>query len=853
MIVRRTPVVKRPAAFVFYEKNQRIILFIIDLNLKRGDNDMSVSLNNNPKDWGEVSETYDNIKKQIATKDLASDSEAQTRFDIIDRIIREVLYWQHGQISVEENSDGRNKGYVDYILRAGDYVIVIEAKKVGSTFPNPTKKKKLKLSGSILSSGEISKAIEQVDEYAIIKAAKVAIVTNGTCWCYYVPEDKDEDAYATIRFPFTDPHDAEQLFDLFASFNVLKGSLDGITNNRIHSIENRLLSEVNDSDSRVDRNNIADHIAPALDGALYAEALLNNPENLKRCYVATEARVKFDTMLGVHFADIKPITVEKAKRIKRDQKPSILNEYVSNAGPGFAPPVTLIIGTVGSGKSTYLKHFELVSGSETLERKNVHWIYIDFEKLGKKGNPRQFIYNKLRDYLLADHPNNPTDYKNCIEPTYQPEIMALAKGPYALIAGDKTEFKKFVTGYIDKDLQAIEPFVDKTLGYLSKKNVCIVVLDNIDLYEDEELETQVFSEGLALSKRIFCHVIVSIRDKTYVRHRNDSAFDAYELRKLWLDPPPFNSVLSKRLTYSKHLLKGKPAKVLLENGSHLMVPDLSVFFEIVHKSILNETAGRFIESMSDTNIRKGLALVTNFLTSGHIQADKAIRDYLIGNQSFSFPFHEIFKGTMLGQWKYYREDRSECTNIFDSRIGAKNSRLLRLYILQLLRINARNEQSIEVPVLECIRLFTRIGCSESQIVHTLNSLYKLGLLRNTTAEEIDSNSSIVLTKCGGYYISSLCKKFVYVETCLFDTAIEDGKAWHEITSLTSYIEYETNIAKRMISRKQRIEVFLNYLTQLEQTVISLLGEEKDLNIMSSISDVTLKDVEYAIKRSEVYS
>jgi hypothetical protein len=37
------------------------------------------SLNNNLKDWGETSEIYDVIRKQIVTKDLTSDSEAQTR------------------------------------------------------------------------------------------------------------------------------------------------------------------------------------------------------------------------------------------------------------------------------------------------------------------------------------------------------------------------------------------------------------------------------------------------------------------------------------------------------------------------------------------------------------------------------------------------------------------------------------------------------------------------------------------------------------------------------------------------------------------------------------------------------
>jgi hypothetical protein len=44
-------------------------------------------------------------------------------------MIRDVLYWKHSQINVEENSGGKNKGYVNYVILVGDYEIVIVAKK----------------------------------------------------------------------------------------------------------------------------------------------------------------------------------------------------------------------------------------------------------------------------------------------------------------------------------------------------------------------------------------------------------------------------------------------------------------------------------------------------------------------------------------------------------------------------------------------------------------------------------------------------------------------------------------------------------------------------------------------------
>src|SRR4029450_3358516 len=81
-------------------------------------------------------------------------------------------------------------------------------------------------------------------------------------------------------------------------------------------------------------------------------------------------------------------------------------------------------------------------------------------------------------------------------------------------------------------------------------------------------------------------------------------------------------------------------------GMTLQVDDLSNFFDIVQSSILKAEAGDLIEKIADSNIRKGLKLVNNFLTSGHVQADRALTSFLKGERKYRFPFHEIFKGAV---------------------------------------------------------------------------------------------------------------------------------------------------------------------------------------------------------------
>jgi hypothetical protein len=772
------------------------------------------------KDFGEVSNTIDSIIHTIKGRILTAASEAQTRFDVIDRIIREVLQWQHGQITVEEHPEGEFADRIDYKLTSGDYKIIIEAKKIGATFPLNSKQKKLKLTGSILGSGEVNDALLQAEDYAIKEKANVVVVTNGRCWCFYSMDNiANRDAvYANVLSPLDDIRDTETLFNYLCCANVEKNSLLEIGNDASIIKSNILLNEVAGADSRIDRNSLADHIAPAIDNAINGEALLNDPEKLNFCFVSTDTRTKFDKTLKIHISDSKPQLILPAKRIKKSKSPSDLENLVNNSHQSSSSPVTLVIGAVGSGKSTYLKHFELIEGTSILSDKKCHWIYIDFEKMGIGGNPRQFIYNSLKEYLLENHSHNPIDYDTIIKPVYNIEVEKLLRGPYGNLKGDNIKTEEKLNELIDLDFKAVEPYVEKLLTYISNKQLCIIVLDNIDLYEDESLEVSVFSEGIALSKKIKSNIIVSIRDTTYVKHRNEATFNAYELKKLWLDPPPFKEVLSKRLLLARQILKGKQANVILHNNTTLVIPDLSIFFDIVQSSLLNEINGKFIESLSDGNIRRGLILINNFLSSGHVRADLAIKNYLSQNDFFSFPLHEVFKGAVLGHWKFYREDRAEVINLFDAKLNSKTLQLIRVYLIHFLLIRAKEYDKVNTPVKLIIDTFSKIGISENLLIQTLQLLLRNNLVKSSSSENISQTSSISISQSGSYYLGTMANRFEYLESIMFDTSINDDEVWDKLCFYTGVIENYPNVNERIQNRVKRMNVFLGYLEQVENKI-----------------------------------
>jgi hypothetical protein len=165
---------------------------------------------------------------------------------------------------------------------------------------------------------------------------------------------------------------------------------------------------------------------------------------------------------------------------------------------------------------------------------------------------------------------------------------------------------------------------------------------------------------------------------------------------------------------------------------------------------------------------------------------------------------------------------------------------------------AQSEQSVEVPVKDLAELFAPLGASEEQIVTVLRMLEKSALLRNVSADEIVADSTLVLTRSGAYYSRFLSRKFVYVEECMFDTAIEDPNTWRSLHDLTSVIDGVRYPSARMAVRKDRIKIFLDYLNGLESEGLALVPAAKHVASLDAVRYSVLLEATDAVYRSKRY-
>src|SRR5690606_29011172 len=102
---------------------------------------------------------------------------------------------------------------------------------------------------------------------------------------------------------------------------------------------------------------------------------------------------------------------------------------------------------------------------------------------------------------------------------------------------------------------------------------------------------------------------------------------------------------------------------------------------------------------------------------------------------------------------------------------------------------------------------------------------------------------------GGYYVKMLAHRFAYVDECLYDTCIEDTATWDSLSSLTIDIESSYASVPRMRSRRERINVYLDYLHSLEQEALGEIVGAEHLFIMDSICEDVRIDADDALART----
>jgi len=425
------------------------------------------------------------------------------------------------------------------------------------------------------------------------------------------------------------------------------------------------------------------------------------------------------------------------------------------------------------------------------------------------------VYSRLLELIEADRRFNLGDWEKTISLAYSGEIENLGRGPLFLLKQtDKIGFDKEISKMVMSERESVSPYVDRILTHVSKIRPLFIVIDNVDQIEDDKRQSEIFAEAQALSQKHKVSIILSLRDTTFRKYRSAPTFNAFEVDAIYIDPPSVVPVLARRFTFARKMLTGQKAELLLESGARFKADDIGAFFEIAAQSMLSVEGAELIDTLSGGDIRRGLSLAREFLASGHITADIALQKYLT-DQSWRFPMHEVFKGSVLGGRKFYREEDSLLPNMFSSKLGVPGLQLLRLIIVASLVQRSQTSTFEGAIVEEMQATLHQVGIAQREVDAVLKTLLDSAILRTLDGGPVVQQSRLVPTRLAGYLVHDLMARFNYSEMCVLDAHVYADDLWEKIQHLTRKIQVEGNAISRLRFRIDRVKRFFDHLESVE--------------------------------------
>lgn len=719
-------------------------------------------------------------------------NEADTRSKIIDFILRDCLDWDEQYISRENKNVA---GYTDYELNInGHPILIIEAKKTDEyfTIPEANTNRTYKISGIVSTIPNLVKAINQVQAYCVELGCKYASVFNGHQLVVFsaITIGKPwRDGYCTVFYSLDDiKNNFSQFWNLLSYSSIHNGSLvDHLDKGIRKKSFKKILNEIHNPDQSWARNELYTFIQPYCD-FVFSELLdERKTEILKECYVydrsskplTDEIQSFFKDKLP-HFATTFNITdfVEQEKNAGKFQKEFAKNTYGNSSGS-----MMVLLGGIGSGKSTFLHRFFKVVISE---KENYLWFYVDFRDSSINCQEIEgYIFRKIYEIWCAKYKKKYSEVLDKIS-----------------FSADETNIKEYL----------------KKIFNLSDvlKFSTTVVIDNIDQHRTD-FQEQIFLASSHIKDTLKTLTILALREETFINSTRTGALDAYYIQKFHISSPNFLNMIIKRIDFTIRILKS--------STEALPKDDL-----LKYLGILKESLGRnnkqstqivmFIDSVSVGNMREALKMFNNFVVSGNTN----IKDIFLKHEqsgNYQLSYHQFIKSIMLGEHKYYSQDRSQIMNLFDYDSSITDSPFNLLRILEYLLTVANKRSEIGrgyVKIDDVISVFDEISISRPIVIDSLLRLSSFNLVEydNQSRTDIASASYAKLTAAGNYYLNNLVFEFVYLESIIADSPISDQKLFDGIKKEIN----STELAKRI----DRTGKFIEYLVDCETNEYQRLPE-----------------------------
>ncbi len=569
---------------------------------------------------------------------------------------------------------------------------------------------------------------------------------------------------------------------------------------------------------------------------------LFNPDSLDdRASIAHNAYVT-STRKQSHIAPIDkiiraalPFTAVDARPIHDTGAPKEIVDQLANLGR-IKNEICLLIGSVGSGKSTFTDYLRLEALPKSVTDHTL-WININ---LNRAPLTRELIYdwiiNQCISLLKASFPESDFDALDLLKKIYSVEIGRVERGKASLYPKDSEKYIDAIFAELDALQRDKVATLNGLINYLctGSEKLLTIVLDNCDKRgRDDQL--LMFEVASWLKDSFPCMVFLPLRDTTYDQYQDQPPLDTVIKDLVFrIDPPLLERVIYKRLHYALREIKSQnsrftyylPNKMKVECSraevaTYLQSMISSLFQDYFFKRIITGLAGR--------NIRKGLEILLDFCKSGHIGEDELLKTRQSLGE-YKLPKHLVARILLKGKRKYYTDSESHIKNMFFAQEDdALPDPFIRITILQWLQNSAKlygpNRTMGFHKVSSLIEALQAAGHSSERAVEEITKLTQAGcILSEAQSHEISHDDLIAISPAGVIHVD-LIRNIDYLSTVSEDVLFRENQSARKIAdNLIGKGPFKVDTRQTAISNSS---ILTSYLKSYHEKYF--LGPAKVLN------------------------
>ena len=776
------------------------------------------------------------IEVVASTKNLDL-NEADTRFQIIDRIFRDVLGWPTSSFKMEPSTMA---GYSDYrLLRPnGKPILIVEAKRTGVYFDLPSNFNHKKLfravkTKTLLTTEPLKAAIVQAQRYCSDEGCEYGGVSNGHQFIFFKSFQKGK-AWRDLTALVVS--DIAWFGDCFTDAVALLGYSAVIER---HSLQTAFDGSSPDSreiffpkeripafNQTINSNYLARHIRGTIQ-RYFGPIDVNDREFVERCYVGQRAHDKNVAGVRTLIRDaVSPFmeTYDISETEDAETGGAFANRLVKGVKQEQKGDVVILFGGKGSGKSTFIKKVLLFKPPQYLKKHSVP-IIVDLLSAPKDpSSVREHFWDALITKLDTDHIllDERDKLINLFHDRFQVATRQVLYGLFEDSEGYNIKLNDLLAEWKNDKRYVAGRLME---WHRRHHRGVIVAIDNTDQLENE-LQDYAFSLATEVSAELRCLVLISMREERFYASKIRGMLDAYQNSAFHIGSPTADEVFTRRIDYVLELI-GKGSVEI----DHDVRPDIEAYFRIFRADFLRDPPSplnQFITASAHGNIRQSLDLFGDLVLSGYTNATEMAQS----RSGWNLLIHQVIKPLLTPSRLFYDEKYSKVPNLFQIRTGEGGSHFTGLRILKRLSLSQDPLAPSFVVMSEIRGFFVEFFGSDVDFVQWTDRLLATNLIESSTRHDIfsDSIDALRITSFGQFALAELYKNFTYVDLVCTDCGMRSESHSNGLVSLANTEVQLFNDRKRFERVKRRLEkmdLFISYLAQEEEREIayfSLSGE-----------------------------